>query len=92
MSAFAARQQLWGVAAARNNGVEKGVPEPAREDALQARKSEIPSARAVAGRSSRRQSPERPVAASSNQTQGVDSEKGASGYVVVDVDGVVLEV
>ncbi|KAK4032349.1 hypothetical protein C8A01DRAFT_41208, partial [Parachaetomium inaequale] len=78
MSAFAARQQLWGVAAARNNGVEKGVPERAPEDALQTRKDETPSARSVAARS-KRQSPEEPVAAAVKQTQGVDGEKGGSG-------------
>jgi polynucleotide 5'-hydroxyl-kinase GRC3/NOL9 len=81
MSAFAARQQLWGAAATRAAVVlDKGTPEPP-EDATRSRKnrSETPSARPVAARSSKRQAPEELLPDEAKQTQATSVETG-SGY------------
>ncbi|KAK4124652.1 hypothetical protein N657DRAFT_663636 [Parathielavia appendiculata] len=75
MSAFAARQQLWGVAATKAAAVfDKGTPESTTEDVTQSKQSETPSARSVAGRSSKRHAPEEPVSVEVKQTQGAGSE------------------
>ena len=82
MSAFAARQQLWGTAVAKNNNVEKKTtPEPVPENprSAQSRKSETPSARSVVGRRAKRQSPEAPVVSDAKQAQGIEAGTGGSG-------------
>lgn len=84
MSAFAARQQLWGAAATRAASVlENGTPEAAPEIETRSRRtrSETPTARSVAGRNSKRQPPLESLPAEANQTQSSESEKGRPEYV-----------
>jgi polynucleotide 5'-hydroxyl-kinase GRC3/NOL9 len=89
MSAFAARQQLWGAAATKAaSAVKKTTPEPAPEETARLRKSETPSARSVATRSSKRQPPEEPARvpslAETKQTKGQDTEDAKGRLVYVD--------
>ncbi|KXX77280.1 Polynucleotide 5'-hydroxyl-kinase GRC3, partial [Madurella mycetomatis] len=72
MSAFAARQQLWGVSSA-SGAVEK-APDQGAENATQERRSETPSTRPIPSRNKRR-SAEEPV------SDSVDVDKGGTGYV-----------
>lgn len=84
MSAFAARQQLWGAAATRAASVlEKATPEAAPEIEARSRRtrSETPTARSVASRNSKRQPPLESLSAEANQTQSSESEKGGPKYV-----------
>lgn len=84
MSAFAARQQLWGAAATRAASVlEKATPEAAPEIETRSRRtrSETPTVRSVAGRNSKRQPPLESLSADANQTQSSESEKGGPKYV-----------
>ncbi|KAK4100375.1 hypothetical protein N658DRAFT_559658 [Parathielavia hyrcaniae] len=83
MSAFAARQQLWGAAATKAAALlDKGTPEPTPDNTTQPARSqgENPLARSVAGRSSKRRAPEEPVSVEAEQTQATGSkgEKGRS--------------
>ncbi|KAK3290688.1 uncharacterized protein B0H64DRAFT_452003 [Chaetomium fimeti] len=85
VSAFAARQQLWGAALARKNVSDekkKAAPEPVLEDSRSTqsrKKSETPSARSVVGCRTKRQSPEAPVVVNVKQTQGIEVGTGVSG-------------
>lgn len=74
MSAFAARQQLWGVAgtkavnenvAATASSSEQPTPEPVAERGTRSRSRESLSARSLAARSNKRQPPEQPAPESS---------------------------
>ena len=96
MSAFAARQQLWGAAAARvgsgrssdekatdtatDKATAKSVLQPAPEDDATPRprrtRSETPSSRPVAGRTTRRQPTEEPAAAGQTQAQAEAQMQG----------------
>ncbi len=84
MSAFAARQQLWGAAAARagnsksldekaaDKTTEKTTLQPAPEDdapRTRRTRSETPSSRPLAGRTAKRQPTEEPAAANQAQTE-----------------------
>lgn len=87
MSAFAARQQLWGAAAApatpatRAGSPEKATPKPATEnEANQSKRGTTPLARPVATRRSRRQPAEQPAPIDvKQQPQSIEGERGLSG-------------
>ncbi|KAL2135161.1 hypothetical protein VTI74DRAFT_9592 [Chaetomium olivicolor] len=80
MSAFAARQQLWGAAAKIIPPViEKTTPDPAPDDGSQSRRSEPLSARPVAVRRSKRRSAEDPKPTSFDTEGTLSSEGGESG-------------
>ena len=89
MSAFAARQQLWGAAAAtaaRAGSLEKTTPKAAPEnEAARSKRGTTPQVRSVATRRSKRQPAEEPIPAEAKQQpQSIESEErrgsGASGY------------
>jgi hypothetical protein len=87
MSAFAARQQLWGQSATTKVVVEKAL-EKAVEDGPRQTKSETRFTRILPSRSSKRRSTEEAVLATTpdaKQTQGIDSEKEGSKYVLTAV-------
>lgn len=78
MSAFAARQQLWGLSSAKKV-VEKAAVQTAAEDLITPReKSETPSTRSLPSRRSKRQSTEE-AATTGTQKQ----EQSGSRYVFV---------
>ena len=91
MSAFAARQQLWGAAAAaaataatraETVAAEKATPKPAPEnEATWSKRGTPPLARPVATRRSRRQTTEEPTPANvKQQPQSIGGEgRGGSG-------------
>ncbi|KAH6615643.1 hypothetical protein B0J18DRAFT_286139 [Chaetomium sp. MPI-SDFR-AT-0129] len=85
MSAFAARQQLWGTtASAQSNGArpEKGVTETKSRGASPSRTSQTLSAtpgRAVPGARNKRHTPEDPVSVQVRPGPGFDSGKSGSG-------------
>ena len=86
MSAFAARQQLWGAAAATattrvETVADKATPKPAPEnEATRSKRGTTPLARPAATRRSRRQPTEEPTPADvKQQPQSIEGESRGSG-------------
>ncbi|KAL2163458.1 hypothetical protein VTH06DRAFT_5516 [Thermothelomyces fergusii] len=73
MSAFAARQQLWELAAARHRG--GSVSEPATEDEVNSEKAGTSSAGSVAGRSRKSRPPNEAKPGGAKQVQEIEGEE-----------------
>lgn len=84
MSAFSARQQLWGAATIIKTAVEKATPDLAPEIASHSKNKtkKVPQpARSVPVRKSKRRSPEEPTLSTLKTTAAQTTEGGGSGYV-----------